>query len=302
VKRFKKILMVFGNVVGDDDTLAQAAALAKRNNAQFTLVKVINDLDLPSSAVAEEEKHLHRLILSIQQEGIKAEALVLRGTPFIEIIRQVIREKHDLVMMTAEGEEGYRSLFFGSTSFHLMRKCPCPVWVTKPGSPNEYAQIMAAVGPVTDNADDIEMNIKIMDLATSQSQLNRSELHIVHAWDVTGRDGDTLRSETTEEIRAEIYRKQELAYREPLERFLRRYKLTDIKHQIHLLRGEPNFEIPQLVDSIDIDLIVLGTICRTGMSGFFIGNTAESILRQVKCAVLTIKPEGFVTPVTLYGA
>ncbi|MEA2079293.1 MAG: universal stress protein, UspA, partial [Pseudomonadota bacterium] len=34
-------------------------------------------------------------------------------------------------------------------------------------------------------------------------------------------------------------------------------------------------------------------------AGFLIGNTAEEVLNQVDCSVLTLKPEGFVTPVTL---
>lgn len=37
------------------------------------------------------------------------------------------------------------------------------------------------------------------------------------------------------------------------------------------------------------------------MTGFFIGNTAETVLAQVDCSVLSVKPEGFVTPVTLEG-
>ena len=49
----------------------------------------------------------------------------------------------------------------------------------------------------------------------------------------------------------------------------------------------------------DIDLLVMGTVCRTGIAGFLIGNTAEEVLNQVGCSVLTLKPEGFVTPVTL---
>ena len=48
-----------------------------------------------------------------------------------------------------------------------------------------------------------------------------------------------------------------------------------------------------------IDLLVMGTVCRTGLSGFFIGNTAEKVLGNVDCSVLTLKPEGFVSPVTL---
>jgi nucleotide-binding universal stress UspA family protein len=239
------------------------------------------------------------LTASIRQEGTTLDTVVLTGTPFLEIIRQVLRKKHDLVVMTADSEAGYGDLFFGSTSMHLMRKCPCPVWVTKPGVRNGYARILAAVGPNPDDVVESELNIKIMDFATSLAHLNKSELHIVHTWEVTGKDTDTLGSEITDAIKARILHKHELAHREPLEGFLKRYNLTDLSHKIHLKRGAAESIIPQLADTIEVDLIVMGTICRTGIPGFIIGNTAELILRQVKCAVLTVKPEGFVTPVRL---
>jgi universal stress protein E len=41
------------------------------------------------------------------------------------------------------------------------------------------------------------------------------------------------------------------------------------------------------------------TVGRTGIPGLLMGNTAETILQQVNCSVLAIKPPGFVTPVTL---
>jgi len=299
VKRFKNILVVFNDVVGNDDTLAQASALARRNNAHLTVVEVLANAPLPSTAIAEREKQLRRLTASFRQEGVTLDTAVLAGTPFLEIIRRVLQEKHDLVMMAAEGEEGYRNLFFGSTTLHLMRKCPCPVWVTKPGTTNNYARIMAAIAPDSDDDGEGELNVKIMDLATSLAHLNKSELFIAQAWEVMGKDSDTLHSETTSEIRSRIYHKHELQHREPLERLLERYELNDLDHRIHLVRGPPDFILPQLADTINSDLIVMGTICRTGVPGFFIGNTAESILRQVRCAVLTVKPEGFVTPVTL---
>ena len=50
------------------------------------------------------------------------------------------------------------------------------------------------------------------------------------------------------------------------------------------------------------DQVVMGTVCRTGLAGFFIGNTAESVLQQVNCSVLVLKPEGFVSPVKLEEA
>jgi nucleotide-binding universal stress UspA family protein len=41
----------------------------------------------------------------------------------------------------------------------------------------------------------------------------------------------------------------------------------------------------------------MGTVCRTGIPGLIIGNTAERVLDVVDCSVLTVKPEGFVSPV-----
>jgi nucleotide-binding universal stress UspA family protein len=76
-------------------------------------------------------------------------------------------------------------------------------------------------------------------------------------------------------------------------------RLEDLKHRVHLLKGEPRVLIPELVQEERINLIVMGTVCRTGIPGFLIGNTAESVLQQVDTSVLTVKPEGFVTPVTV---
>lgn len=57
--------------------------------------------------------------------------------------------------------------------------------------------------------------------------------------------------------------------------------------------------MPQLIKDLDAELVVMGTVGRTGIPGFIIGNTAETILNQIECSVLAVKPDGFVTPVTL---
>jgi len=44
----------------------------------------------------------------------------------------------------------------------------------------------------------------------------------------------------------------------------------------------------------------MGTVARTGISGFIIGNTAENILEEISCSLIALKPEGFVSPVKAY--
>jgi nucleotide-binding universal stress UspA family protein len=67
----------------------------------------------------------------------------------------------------------------------------------------------------------------------------------------------------------------------------------------HLPMGSAKKVIPPLAAELRADLIVMGTVARTGISGVIIGNTAETILDQLTCSVLAIKPPGFKTPVKL---
>ena len=57
--------------------------------------------------------------------------------------------------------------------------------------------------------------------------------------------------------------------------------------------------VSEFSQGLGADLVVMGTVARTGIAGLFIGNTAEAILDQLACSVLAVKPSGFVTPVKL---
>ena len=49
-----------------------------------------------------------------------------------------------------------------------------------------------------------------------------------------------------------------------------------------------------------IDILVMGTVARTGISGFIIGNTAENTVQKLSCSLMALKPQGFVSPVKAY--
>ncbi|MFC2030565.1 universal stress protein [Chloroflexota bacterium] len=120
--------------------------------------------------VEEERQRLDRWVDLIQRSGVQVSGKMLYGTPFLEIIREVLRNKHDLLMITAEGRGGLKEMLFGSTAMHLMRKCPCPVWVVRHTQPAQYTRILAAVDPAPLEEEHFAVNVKIMDLATSPAQ------------------------------------------------------------------------------------------------------------------------------------
>ncbi len=57
--------------------------------------------------------------------------------------------------------------------------------------------------------------------------------------------------------------------------------------------------VPVRANELSAELVVMVTVACTGMAGFFVGNSAGSIFTQLDCSVLSVKPPGFVSPVTL---
>jgi len=312
MQRFKNILLVAGGEGWEGAALKRAVDLAKNNRAHLTVVDVVEELprdmrmlittmhlaDLQKLAVAERLKDLKQHIEPVMaEEGVRVSAKVLVGTPFLEIIREVLKNKHDLVMKIARGGSRLKEVLFGSTAMHLMRKCPCPVWVIKPTHRKKYVRIMAAVDPDPIDKKRNALNTKIMELATSLARIEGSELHVVHAWRLFG---ETLLSGPGRMSQGEVdklARKTMMEHKSWVAKLVGKYAPHIPNGRIHLLKGDSEELIPALAKRKKIELIVMGTVCRTGLAGFIVGNTAENILQQVDCSVLAVKPDGFVSPI-----
>lgn len=300
MRRFRNILAVYNETIGAEDALTQAATLAHANRARLTLVDVFSQNRCSRAELREREKCLQRTVKALKLDGIEhVTAEILVGTDFLEIVRHVLKAENDLVIASAEGGSAVRNAFYGSLATQLMRKCPCPVWIVKLGQTLLHGRILAAVDPDLSNSAKDAVNVEIMDLATSLATSHDAELHVLHAWDVTGNDRDTVNSEIEDTTRTLLLQKHEGIYKADVEALLERYELSRIPHFVHLPRGLPEREIMKAVKAHDIDLILMGTAYRSGLSRLLIGNAVESILAAVRCGVLTVKPEGFVSPILL---
>ena len=149
--------MLFGPDPHGDSALARAHTLAVNNQARLSVVQVIDEI-LPNTKLMDRVMspvNLQAKIVEVHQSALRERVTslssnieinteVLVGIPFLEIIRGVLRNDHDLVIKMSEGD-GLMDRVFGSDDMHLLRKCPCPVWLVKPGLPESYDRIMAAV-------------------------------------------------------------------------------------------------------------------------------------------------------------
>ena len=59
--------------------------------------------------------------------------------------------------------------------------------------------------------------------------------------------------------------------------------------QVRVLSGHPASELLNFIDQEQLDLIVMGTQGLTGLAHFFLGSTAEKVVRRANCSVLTVR-------------
>jgi len=324
MKRFNNILCMVEPGKACKPALERAVTLAENNQASLTVVNVIERViagismpeggpisaDLQDALKSSHGQQLENLVAPYRRR-MAIQTKVLTGTPFLETIREVLRNNHDLLIKIPETQDWLDHLF-GSDDMHLLRKCPCPVWLIKPQEPKSYRCIMAAVDvddtePPTELKLQHALNRQILEMASSLALSDFAELHIAHAWEAIGEG--TMRGalmHTSEEQIITYVEQVKQQHSISLDTIVHEVTshlgqdaLDYLKPQTHLVKGVARKEIPILAKQIEADLIVMGTVARTGIPGFIMGNTAETILNQLDCSVLAIKPAGFVTPVTL---
>jgi universal stress protein E len=103
------------------------------------LVTAIPAKEIMEIAVREHTLLLEKYIAHFA-EATKIQIKVVVGREFIEIIKEVLRSNHDLVIKTARGMGGAIGILLGATAMHLLRKCPCPVWMMKPEPGQRYGR------------------------------------------------------------------------------------------------------------------------------------------------------------------
>ncbi len=320
MKQYRNLLFVIEQ--GDRDqqaALARAVSLAEQNQADLTLISILErprlgpffaqgrDAEIENRLRAHEQARIESLLDAVAP-GTVIPTDVRFGSPFLEVIRDVLRNGRDLVIKQAEDPRLSR-LLFGGTDLHLLRKCPCPVWIMRPDEQPKYRRVVAAIDFDPWETEDLDgsLNDQILDLAAGVALADFAELHLVHAWEpvadsvvrVFGSDlSDSEILSGADEERAGHQARLERESTELVQR-LDSDSGGYLAPQLHLRQGNPRQVIPQLVEQLGADLVVMGTLSRSGIPGFLIGNTAEAILDSLGCSVVTLKPAGFESPVKL---
>jgi nucleotide-binding universal stress UspA family protein len=228
--------------------------------------------------------------------GVSVEYDVLRGRASIELIREVLRSGHDL-LIRSHARDLAAPKAFGAVDMQLFRQCPCPVWAVGPAATTAPRRVLAAVHATAEDAEEQALNRKILEAALLMAGFGGGAVTVFQAWSAFGEE--LLRSHSKpEEVAAYVKAASDTA-QSALDALVDSFGERLGSARVELKRGDPEDLVPRFVVSEGIDLVVMGTVARTGIAGFIIGNTAERLLQRLICSVFAIKPDGFRTPVRL---
>lgn len=140
MERFGSILALLSGGETSGHVHALAVGLARADRAALTFVDVIDtDRPEPSDAgIAMRRAWLAEVAAEAELAGVPASEAVVRGDPAVEVIRMVLREGHDLVLMPADDTH--------DTASRLLAECPCPVWLVAGERPASVIAITPAAG------------------------------------------------------------------------------------------------------------------------------------------------------------
>lgn len=294
------IKLLFCATEDDDATVRYVARFAAETGADLTIAEVIEDIpplarrflprswDLPALVREQKQARLERRSSLARRLGASPETVVLTGSPIRALIREVVRGGYDLLAVAATSPDTVQCVEASAT--RLLREVPCPVLLVRPSRRRRRPRVLAAVdtGPLV-SSDTSALAAKLIETAVWLSEKHEAELHVLHAWIPYG-ERMIVRAGLTEAEAHQFLAGVREEAREELERLLAPLRARIDPARVHLVKGDPRVVIPEFATTQRIDLLVVGTVGRTGVAGRIIGNTAEAVLNQLPCSMLVVKP------------
>ncbi|WP_345827569.1 universal stress protein UspE [Erwinia sp. HDF1-3R] len=308
--KYQNILVAIDPQQDDQPALRRAVYLNQRLGGRITAFLPIYDFSYEMTTLLspDERSTMRQGVVSQRTEWIREQArayldagvtidikVVWHNRPFEAIIQEVLNDHYDLVLKMTHQHDRLQSVVFTPTDWHLLRKCPCPVWMVKDQPWPEGGKAVVAVNLASEEPHHDPLNTRLVKETLELAEMvNHTDVHLIGAYPVTPINIAIELPDFDPSVYNDAIRGQHLLAMKAL-----RQQFGIDEKFTHVEKGLPEDVIPGLAEQLDAGVVVLGTIGRTGLSAAFLGNTAEQVIDHLRCDLLAIKPDGFVSPIEL---
>jgi nucleotide-binding universal stress UspA family protein len=227
---------------------------------------------------------------AIEGTGVAIGFEIGEGDAAKEIVATAHSAQSDLIVLGTHGRSGFERLILGSVTEKVLRKAGCPVLTVPPRLTEAAAIPSATFKRILCAIDFSGCAMRGLEYATSLAQEANAQLTVLHVVEplpsVPGDYESAVAGLKTikEYVAAAIEEGRELLRRSIPDQ-VRTYCQVETVQRV----GKPYREILELATEQASDLIVIGVHGRGVVDLMFFGSTAQHVVRQAACPVLTLR-------------
>lgn len=230
----------------------------------------------------EHQAWLDTLLSAWRADGLHATgAVTWAPRPEEAILAAVVRHQPALVVKDVGHDSLLRRITYTALDWKLVRHCPAPLMLVHGLSAHLPRKVLAAVdtaavtGGGTLNALILREALKLADWADA-------EVHLGHVFPYLPFSAGAHPS--LESVYAHARNTDEASFKA----FATEQQVPEAAR--HWLEGNPVERLIDMVKDQGIDLLVLGSAQRPTLERVLLGSTAETVLFQIPCDVLLVRP------------
>jgi nucleotide-binding universal stress UspA family protein len=288
--------------------LDHAVAMARWYDSTITLLHVCSLVPVP--AYAPEAPVLQSMVLTpadrdellasmkrfAEDEAgsdLPIQCETCEGTVTAAILAQAKAMASDLIVMGTHGRSGFERLVLGSVTEKVLRKAACPVLSVPrhvrdavPAPPVLFKNILCAI-------DFSDCSINALNYARSLAKEAAARLTVLHVIELLPElpPGSNVAVQVwprnVSEYIAEVEQDRRALLKAAVPESVRAYCGVETL----LANGTPYREILRVAAEQKSDLVVIGIHGRGAADLLFFGSTAQHVVRQATCPVLTLRSD-----------
>lgn len=283
MKLIKKILLATDFTDGSNEAARTALQLASRLKCEVVLVHVLPKRGIFTPIEDRLRTHAKERLEALKErmEAEKVEKVTIRipnGDAHREIIYYAESLEVSLVVLGGVKTSTDDPPRLGTTAERVIRDCRIPVWVARPDGPHKPEKILCPVDMSEHSARALRNGIGLAKLLDTSLDV----LHVVSPLSSLIAQGGNLIDEVFED---DFFDQRTREF----EAFLTRFEFGETRWNKVLERGNPADLIVEHAESHGADLIIMGSVGRTGLSRLLMGSVATKVARAFPCSVLTVK-------------
>jgi universal stress protein E len=276
---YQRLFVVVDPSRDSDPALRRAASLLTNSGGHIHAYCSVYESDLSDYESRQEGKRtlrdqarakLDTLVEPLTSAGVQVEAEVeWSSEPGDAAMRACSRIGADLLLKSAGAKHGREAA-------HLLRHSPAPVLLVRGPGDQPYRTVLAAVAVEDNDRKHDTLNNHVVSQARRLCNTTGAQLHTVSALEGAPSVAQILKI-------MEDHDEEKLSAEEMIAQ-----SFGVARDAAHIDYGPAKAVIAETAETINADVLIIGTVARSGLSGAIIGNTCEKVLEAVDLDTLIV--------------